>query len=92
MPTTAWIILSVISGIISWVVLYGLYIVLFAPFVMVENTILGNFGTTYPVLNTFVANITSGANAAFVIIGIGVFFFMMVAPFLFEPTSIGGDF
>lgn len=81
-----------VSGIISWVVLYALYIVLFAPFVTIQNTILGMYGVKYPMLNTVAANLTSTANAAFVIIAVGIFFFMLIAPFIFEPTSVGGDF
>ena len=85
--TTAYIILSVASGVISWALLYGLYIWLFPAYVSTANDILGQFGSTYPSLNTFVGNLTSDVNAAFVLIGIGVFFFMVVAGFLYEPTS-----
>lgn len=67
-----------------------LYIFVFAPvYVVPVNDILGQFGSQYPALQTMAANLTSGENAAFVIVAIGVFFFMLIAPYLFEPLSSG---
>ena len=89
--TTAWIILSLMSGIITWVILYLLYIYLFPGYVATANSITSLFGGQYPALNSFVGNLTSNVNGAFILIGVGVFFFMLVAPYLFEPVSSGGD-
>ena len=76
-----------ISGVVSWVVLYVLYAILFPPFVSIQNTIVGTFGVQYPALQAMATNLTSLANAAFVLIAIGVFIFMLVAGYLSEPLS-----
>jgi hypothetical protein len=90
--TTAYIILSLISSIVTWVILYVVYIFVFGPALVIPaNTILGDFGSKYPQMNLIVANVVSQTNAAFVLIAIGVFFFMLVAPYIFEPISGGSE-
>ena len=87
MPTTPWIIFSSLSAIVVWALLYFTYVFLFAPLVVVGNFVAQNFGVQYPQLVPLIANVVTEANAAFVMVGLGVFVFMMIIGYFFEPTS-----
>jgi hypothetical protein len=94
LPTTIWIIFSSLSAIVVWVLLYFTYVFIFAPLVTVSDFVAQNFGGTYPQLLPLIANVVSEANAAFVAVAVGVFVFLMIVGYFFEPTStsIGGGF
>jgi hypothetical protein len=87
--TTAWVILSTASGIVSWGVLYAMYVFLFAPFVDIGDTAVSDLGGQIPQLVGFWQGLYSDMNAAFIIVGVGIFVFFMVLGFLFEPQSQG---
>ncbi len=89
--TSAWIIVSLVSAIITWAIMYLVYVAVFPGYVLTANSILGQFGAQYPQLNALVGNLTSQINAVFIIVSIGVFFFMLLAPYLFEPLSGGSS-
>jgi hypothetical protein len=76
-----------ILGVITWVILYTVYVFIFPPFVAVQNTVVGLYGVQFPTLQTMATNLTSDANAAFIIIAIGVAGLMVFVGYLAEPLS-----
>ena len=92
MPTTAWIFISALTAAISYVALTLLYLFVMPSWVSFANTVNVVAGATTPGLNTLTSYETSNINAAFIILAIGIFVFMYLAPFQpGEPTSLAYD-
>lgn len=94
--TSAWIIVSLLSGILTFFIMYSLYIFLMPVYVVPVNQILSEFGASITQLNNYAGNINEDINADFIIIPVGVFFFMLVAPYIQEALSslfeMGSDY
>ena len=90
MPTTAWILVSIVSGIVAYVGLYMAYVFLIPPWIIfaLQMTQVRPGDST---LNTILGNLTNNINAAFVIIAVGIFFFMLISGYKDEPTSLSVD-
>lgn len=92
MPTTAWIFISALTAALSYVGLTMAYIFLMPVWVSFANTAVMVEGPTTPGLNTVTGYLTSNINEAFVLLAVGIFIFMYIAPFRQEPTSLSvGD-
>ena len=92
--SSGWIIISVLSGVVSYVFLYMAYLFIFPAWITTADTTVANYGEqclklSTCVLQQLVTTLTTELNISFVLIAVSIFIFMLFAGFRTEPSSSG---
>lgn len=97
--TTGWVIISALSGVISYAFLYMAYVFLLPIYVKVGNQAEQFAASSQNItptqltnIQTLFGNLTLSVNAAFVLIAVAIFLFMLFSAFRETPTSWSGGY